>query len=89
MAISWESVRIEWLHVENKRAGLKIKIMSTQKSKNVTVTFHQKRGKVFSSKTSAAARYGLWHMHTVVFVKIGYKRGEQSRGEQKNGPSDL
>ena len=40
-------------------------------------------------KTSAGAQHGLWHMHTVVFVKIGYKRAEESRGEQKNGPSDL
>ena len=38
------------------------------------------RAKQGAIKTSAAARYGLWHMHTVIFVKIGYKRGaEESR----------
>ena len=32
--------------------------------------------------TSAGAQHGLWHMYTVVFVKIGYKGAEESRGEQ-------
>ena len=43
----------------------------------------------FPDAKKKCATPALAYMHTVVFVKIGYKRAEEQRRAEQNGPSDL
>ena len=67
------------ISVEAMMPNITVKKKKSTRGEASTTKYQEGR----QMETSAGAQHGLWHIHTVVFVKIcGKRAAEQRRGER-------